>query len=195
MSEDKVDYEKLKTQLKYYKKHVSDGYVINWKTTRFLIKLINTMKPQRVLDLGTGWSSYILRFGDAEVCSLDTNEKWVEKTRGFLEMHNLDNGYIGLLEDYALPTEPTYDLVLLDTQPGRERHKLFPVVKKCCKGIIVFDDWQTWRIREPAIEFFKDWEILELEERTKDSYDRFIAVAYRDLEYRRIINKVFEEWT
>ena len=171
-----------------YTKTVSEaGWPISWKVSTFLISLMNKVKLNRILDLGSGWSSYLLRLGGAEVWSIDTDAEWLEKTRGFLTQFNQLNGHFGLLEDFEFPTEQTYDLVLIDSKPGRKRYEMFTSIKRCCKGIVVFDDWNNDKIREPALKAFSDWKIQNLERETKDRWGRFIAVAYRGKEYHVVM--------
>lgn len=177
-----------------YTKTVSKaGWPIGWRVSTLLIGLMNKMKLNRILDLGSGWSSYLLRLGGAKVWSIDTDAKWLEKTKSFLTQFNQLNGHFGLLEDFEFPTEQTYDLVLIDSKPGARRYEMFPSIKRCCKGIVVFDDWNNDKIREPAERIFNDWNIQNLERETKDRWERFIAVAYRGTDYHAVIELLKEE--
>lgn len=160
--------------LEYIKTVSSKSYAISLELSYLLLQLMSRLKASRILELGTGWSSYVFRQGKAEVWSIDTDTEWMEKTCAFLLKHKCLNGHFCLLEDFKF--ENKYDLVLVDIKES-ERLPSFPFLKKCCSGVIVFDDahWEDYpeRIRKA----FRDWTLVDLKKLTLDSYGRYAYAA------------------
>ena len=164
---------------KFYVSHVSiAGYAISLEASKAILDLMVKYKPETILDLGSGWSSYLLRLKGAEVWSVDTDKQWLEKTKVFLKQFDMFNGHFNLLKDFNF-WEHNYDLVLVDHKPGRERYKLFELIKYCCNDIVVFDDCQNDGIRSHAKRVFSDWQFTSLAESTMDGWKRYICYAQK----------------
>ena len=64
----------------------------------FLMVACETIKPKSVIDLGSGFSSYVLRkyrqkyLKSMEVYSVDTWEKWLNKSREFARKQSVNIG-------------------------------------------------------------------------------------------------------
>lgn len=168
---------------RFYVENVSTpGYAISLQLSRYLICLMDNLKPNRILDLGSGFSSYILRLKGAEVWSIDTDKKWLEKTKRFLKRFNMFNGHFLLLNDLDFSARQ-YDLVFLDTTPHIDRYKLFNSIKQCCTGVVIFDDTHpkpAYKGYTEKIEkSFKTWKIKNLSRETMDEFGRYAYAAFR----------------
>ena len=154
--------------LEYVKDVSKPEWAISWQLACFLDKTLKQLKPKRILDLGSGFSSFVFRSNCAEVVSADKDPTWLERTREFLVKHklNTDNvveGFEGIAGDF--------DLILLD-YAIEDRVKLFEFVREHAK-VIVLDDMHFKLYREEVAKFFKDDLVFDLKEETMDTFGRY----------------------
>jgi len=159
--------------LQYIKDVSSPVWAISWELAVYLDKLIQELRPNRILDLGSGFSSLVFRrYEQAETTSVDIDPLWLEKTRLFLEDHQLSTANMHLMQDFKF--EGDYDLILLDAGLAqKDRGPLFEKCKQHCSGIIVLDDMHMPDYRAAAHHFFKNDLIIDLKLDTIDSYQRY----------------------
>lgn len=92
--------EKLKP---FYEKYTNgpnaistDGMAISLETATFMYYLCDTYKFKTLMDRGSGFSSFVLRLYadeqdfDVKVYSIDDNKEWLNKTKEFLKLVDLD---------------------------------------------------------------------------------------------------------
>ncbi len=75
----------------YYNQYIStissQEWAISFELSTFLMILCDVLKPKRILDCGSGFSSFVFRYymsnvtPEPEVWSVDTSPEWLEKTR------------------------------------------------------------------------------------------------------------------
>ena len=146
--------------------------VVAWELIEFLERLIVQMKPKRVLDLGSGFTSYFFRQYPIEVWSVDHDPKWLEITRDFLKHHGVDDERLVLLDEFQF--EGMYDIIIIDTGPTEmDRVKLFGPAREHCSGVIIIDDIDDEELRVATQEFFKDDIILDLKSEVSDRRGRY----------------------
>jgi len=173
----RMDFKELRKTYRNYTQTVSPTYSISWRASVYLLELIEKLKPKRILDLGSGWSSYLFRLDGAEVWSADHDRMWLEKTKTFLRKFSLEDERLIMIEDVNWGLD--YDLVLVDHGPTtRGRAELFGRIKACCTGVVVFDDAEIHGYNEDIKASFKDWRLEWLRKRTMERR-KFLAVAYR----------------
>ncbi len=99
----------------------TEDMAVSLELAAFLLVLCRVKQPNRVLDLGSGYSSFVLRKyaaerGDVHVASVDDDAAWLQRTVGWISVHEL--GTAGLDEWQAfkvrLGSEDPYDVVLYD---------------------------------------------------------------------------------
>lgn len=163
----------IKKAYREYVSNVSDDiWASSWEVSRYMMDLVELRKPKRILDLGSGFSSYALRQSDAEVWSVDTDKDWLEKTGKFLRDHGVSDENMVAMDDFEFTG--MYDLIFLDIGLAqRDRAPLFQKVLDHCSGAIILDDMHSQEYRRQAKEFFKDCEIVDLREETLDKYLRY----------------------
>jgi predicted O-methyltransferase YrrM len=111
----------------------------------YLWELLEARRPRRAADLGSGFSSYVLRLyakrrdPEVEVFSVDDDAGWLERTRGFLETEGLSTERLMLWEDFSAGE---LDLVLHDlgTMPTRAATLADAISRVRPGGAIVLDD-------------------------------------------------------
>jgi len=162
--------------LRYVKEVSSQEWAISWELVVYLDKLIRSLKPKRILDLGSGFSSFLFRFTDADVTTVDTDAEWLKKTEVFLneykrpitKMYHLT---FPINEELKKVVQEPYDLVLLDLGIAeKDREQMFPLLNG---KVLILDDMHFAEYRARAQEFFRNRTIFSLQDDTKDAYDRF----------------------
>ena len=92
----------------------------------FLMVMCKDIKPKKVLDLGSGFSSYALRYyknkydNDMEVWSVDSNNKWLLKSRQFIESFKLSTDHFYVWSDIK-DMDEKFDLIFLDIDVSKRR--------------------------------------------------------------------------
>jgi len=132
-----------------YTSRVSDANMsISFKMVTYLWDTIQKLKPHRILDLGSGFSSFVFRLyakksrHDVVVFSVDTAKKWLRGTEKFLLKHDLDTERLVLWKNLAKDMPGGFDLVLHDLADIRRRMKVMNAVAEAAKpgALIVCDD-------------------------------------------------------
>lgn len=148
------------------------GRTIAWELVEFLDQLMLWLKPKRVLDLGSGFTSYFFRQYSTEVWSVDHDPKWLEITRDLLEHYGVVDERLVLLDEFQF--KGMYDIIIIDTGPTEmDRVKLFEPARKHCSGAIILDDINSVELQAAAREFFKDDVIFDLWSDVADIYGRY----------------------
>lgn len=131
---------------------------VSWESARYLRQLCDALGPTRVLDLGSGFSSLVLRHyaSSAEhavsVVSVDDDPRWLDRTREFLGEHGYAEGELRLWSDFEVVPGETFDVVFHDLAMGALRETAMAVAVRCLSphGVIVFDDAQHLGHRRAA---------------------------------------------
>lgn len=119
----------------------------------FLGVLCEQLRPQRILDLGSGFSSYVFRAYARSlsptdpprvVWSIDQSRPWLDKTRAFLRRHDADGPYLTTWDEFAAtsPAPASFDLILQDFATLDARLAMLDRVVDLCRPgtLIVIDD-------------------------------------------------------
>jgi predicted O-methyltransferase YrrM len=99
-------------------------------------------KPRAILDLGSGFSSFVFRKSGARVKSVDDQPAWLERTRAFLAAKRLPVEELCALDQLGAADRGAYDLVFYDlgSMETRERHLETALAAAAPAGWIVLDD-------------------------------------------------------
>lgn len=160
--------------LRYIKEVSNQDWTMSWELAVYLDKLIRALKPKTILDLGSGFSSFLFRCSNAKVTTFDLEAEWLEKTKKFLEQYELSTKdmhhltYTG--EQMELLKQP-YDLTLMDL--GIAEHDRTPVFPLLNSKVIILDDMHIGEYMLEAQKFFNNRTIFSLKDDTKDAYDRY----------------------
>jgi len=111
----------------------------------FLGVLCEQLRPRRILDLGSGFSSYAFRACSdqaAAIWSIDQQRAWLDKTRGFLQRHGADTPHLATWDDFIATSPAPFDLVLQDFATLDVRVRMLDRVIDLCRpgGLLVIDD-------------------------------------------------------
>ena len=119
----------------------------------FLFFFTRLMQAQNILDLGSGFSSYVFRLSAQQtnhvvVTSVDDSEFWLRETKRFLEKYNLDDLHLWSLNQYLEEHSAmsTQDLCFLDMGDIGLRQRLLPGLLSNVyhnKMVLIVDDFHV----------------------------------------------------
>lgn len=141
----------------------------------------------RVADLGSGFSSYLLRRyalerRGVEVASVDDSEEWLGRTEKFLVEHDVPTGNLWGPDEFRSYPE-LFDLIVHDYSSGEEREAMMVHAADHLApgGFILFDDAQHegHRMAMCATARMYGFELLDVWEQTVDRVGRFGLLARR----------------
>lgn len=174
----------------YVREVSSAAMAASLRTAAVLLWLCRRLRARRALDLGSGFSSYVLRAWLAEsgapgqVLSVDDSAEWLERTGRFLASQSqpatglLDWGRFRL---EASRLEP-FDVVFHDLAGGPLREEAMPIAFACVRrpsGVILLDDAHHAGHRRAMrrLARMNGFDLFSLRRVTLDSSRRFAMLA------------------
>jgi predicted O-methyltransferase YrrM len=166
----------------------SPAYAISLPLASFLMRLADERRPGRLLDLGSGFSSYVFRRYAAaagpgvEVYSVDDDASWLAKTRAYLTREGVATE--NLIEWERLADRGTgFDLVLHDLGTVASRFETVPRALELVTpgGLLVLDDLDVTPYRHRIAKLVED-EAVRAEDVTPETLDergRYSWVLHR----------------
>jgi hypothetical protein len=160
-----------------YCSHVSPAnWALSYRASMWLWRAIERWNIRTAVDLGSGWSSLLLRLHPRLewVASVDVNDDWARKTEKFLDRHGLPCSVL----PWAVTKPTPAQLVIFDL--GGEREKTLEQATEWVSsgGLLFVDD-----AHRPAYRAFvegwaraRGWSVTDLREQTADIYGRY-AIA------------------
>jgi predicted O-methyltransferase YrrM len=172
--------------LTYTSKISSPEMALSFELTRFIYRLSKAYRPKKVLDLGSGFSSFVLRKYakdnlEVEVFSVDDDEEWLQKTKNYLTTHDLSTRNLFSLDEFiAEPRRGKFDLILLDLNfvEKRKNYLVFALQLLNEKGVLIFDDaHKVEYLREVKIATKNEaGTLFSVRKQTLDEFGRFSLV-------------------
>lgn len=147
-------FDELRDVYSYYKQTVSPGNsAISLQVAAFLIAAVQNKNAKRILDLGSGFSSFVFRRNPrCEVTSVDSNKKWLERTRSFLRKQRVDDTRLLTWDEFEVIADIGYfDIVFVDIRPISRRVEQFERLLSLCSpgGVLIYDDYHKEHLRKP----------------------------------------------
>jgi predicted O-methyltransferase YrrM len=170
---------------------VSTGdMAVSWETACLLYALACMLRPREALDLGSGFSSYVLRKYAAQsgheclVTSIDDNRHWLDQTRAYLQRKGLNGEQVDHWDEFCRQAPiGKFDLVFHDLGDMEQRAAALPMVLKCLapRGVLVLDDMHKSVYRRTAERqaVREGWRVLSARRQTLDGIGRFSEIALR----------------
>lgn len=139
----------LREAYEIYLREVSTAdMAVSLETSRFLYAMSKLKRASRILDLGSGFSSYA--FGlyslnvepHAHVYSVDDDEKWLNKTRDFLIGRHIPNNHLMDWNSFVKSPPSTFDLIFHDLGNMNLRTESLPFIISLLdkSGVLILDD-------------------------------------------------------
>jgi predicted O-methyltransferase YrrM len=152
---------------------------VSWETAHFLWSLCQVLRPQRILDLGSGFSTFIFAmYGEALVLSIDDSPSWLERTRTYVGSSSVEFGSLDALHAMREP----FDLVFHDigitavsSTPLRVSLMQKAADRVTSKGVLVLDDMHKKPVRSAA-QALTGGDLFNLRPITGDRWGRFSSL-------------------
>ena len=134
--------------LEYTSTVSSPGVAISSQLAGFLLVSCRLLRPARILDTGSGYSSYVLRRyaaetgGETHVTSVDDDAEWLAATRAFLASKELDDDDLLSWDDFSKKSATGYDLIVHDMGHMNTRARTLAQAMRLVRpsGILILDD-------------------------------------------------------
>jgi hypothetical protein len=132
----------------FYVKNISRAdMAASLQLVSVLLKLCRDTAPHKLLDLGSGFSSFVLRYYAKNypmtaVWSVDDDIQWLNKTKDYLRQNDLNAANVVPLPEFIHGNVAGFDIVLLDLNFVEVRKNYITLAIERCKagGILLFDD-------------------------------------------------------
>jgi predicted O-methyltransferase YrrM len=153
---------------------------VSLQTAAYLLWLCRHTDARGVLDLGSGFSSYVLSHYAASspavrVVSVDDDTAWLDRTREFLARTGLREHELCSWDEFR---QDGFDVVFHDLASGAKREAAMPTALSAGR-IVLFDDMQHDGHRRAAQTASRSAgrRLHSLRSITLDAINRFAAVA------------------
>jgi predicted O-methyltransferase YrrM len=169
-----------------YVKHISSpDRAISLQMAAFLSALCERHRPVSILDLGSGFSSFVFRAyaqTHAAVWTVDDDPNWLERTAQFLTARLVPTNNMALWQEGGWRDEG-FDLVCYDLGGMTTRAQALPEIlqKIGDTTILVLDDMHKEEY-VPTVERelrTGQWRYFDARSHTMDHYGRFCGVVLR----------------
>jgi predicted O-methyltransferase YrrM len=181
----------LPTRHARYIANVSDSaHAISLELARFILEVASEDHAKRLLDLGSGFSSYVLReyaagVPDAVAWSVDDDPAWLEKTHAFLVSEGLSTEHLYNRSEFLTLGSTngvgTFDLVVHDLSTVRSRHGTIQFVLGLVRpgGALILDDMDVDAYRRHARSELDaaGAKHVDVKDRTLDARNRYSWLA------------------
>jgi len=175
--------EELRPAYEYYIKNVSRAdMAASLELAAAMLALCRLRRWQRVLDVGSGFSSYVFRryardTPGVTVVSVDDDKEWLNRTSGFLEGQNVSTDNMFWLDDFLRTDHKPFDCILHDQNFVEVRILRVPDVlsRLATDGLLIFDDVHKPDYRSNLLDILRKQEgtTFSLKPVTLDGYGRY----------------------
>lgn len=182
--------ESIAPELEAYNREISSAEMaVSLQSASLLAALCKLTRPARVLDSGSGFSSWVLRRftqqpDPVEIWSVDDDERWLEATRAYLNEHKMHDQRLLTWNEFAATDERDFDLIFHDL--GQAREIRVAVLTEVCErlslhGLLLLDDFHKRGFRVPARRILRGagFDVVCLRSLTLDGFGRYAALARR----------------
>jgi predicted O-methyltransferase YrrM len=185
------NYQKLKP---YYEEYITtisnDKMAISLELSAFLMTICELFKPKSILDLGSGFSSFAFRLyitnliQKPTIWSVDDSQEWLEKTRMFLDKHNIYSGNLTSWSSFMEQNHNKFDMILHDLGTMEVREKTINDVLMLSNpnGMIILDDIHKYNFHMHTKHILakSNFRSYSLTFFTKDKFGRYSMLATND---------------
>ncbi len=173
----------------YVREVSSEDMALSLQTAVLLELLCEVLQPRRALDLGSGFSSFILRRAGQrlgfpqEVLSLDTDPAWLERSRAYVREQGLSDTGFGLWDSAPESGHGVFDLVFFDMDRPPARNGFLPSVlqRHCRPGTaLLLDDLHMPGFRVFALDTLMAVNLVHVDCRryTMDRFGRYASLFF-----------------
>jgi hypothetical protein len=179
----------LPSYKEYISKVSSEIMAISLELSVFCILICDMIRPQKIVDFGSGYSSYIFRslpsILDKDyqpvIWSVDDSTEWINKTKTFLSSYNISSDNVISWDAFIEGDLGLFDFILYDLGGFEFRKEnLLHIMKSCDKnGIIIFDDMHSAEYGRYLNKVLKESNCTcyDLRYYSKDKFGRYSKLA------------------
>lgn len=159
------------------------GMAISIETATFLAYVCSATKARRVLDLGSGFTSYVLRCVADEAVSVDDSPEWLARTGDFLTEYKVPVTGLKLWGDWVSDPGDPYDVIIHDYSAGKKREAAMwnAAANLAPGGVLIFDDAQhdSHRAEMLKVAACHRLRMVDIREVTEDEVHRYALMAVK----------------
>ena len=186
---DEYKHKILPTYEEYISKVSNEIMAISLELSVFCILMCDMMRPQNIVDFGSGYSSYIFRSLTSiidenyqpTIWSVDDSEGWINKTKKFLGSHNISSDNVITWDAFIQKNLGPFDFILYDLGEFEFRKEnLKQIIKSCDKnGMIIFDDMHSAEFGRYLNKILKksNCTCFDIRYYSKDKFGRYSQLA------------------
>lgn len=160
-----------------------DQWAVSLELARVLWHACHRKRPETILDLGTGFTSYVFRLHQkiadpsCLIYSVDSDEQWLEKTRQFLSAKSLSVSNLWLWPEFLKGPRMKFDMIVHDLGGTRLRTEAIKSVleRSGPKTLIFLDDMQrdAYRRHVRKAVAAAEGRVFHLMQQTLDRHGRY----------------------
>lgn len=144
-------------------------------------------KPKRVVDLGSGFTSFVLRryaakAGGCEVWSVDDDAAWLGRTRDYLAEMEQDRAHLMVWSEFIKTAPRDFDLVVHDAGSMQFRADNLGAALDLARsgGLVLLDDIHRFEYRAHALQLLAERGYRFLSVRAlRDGYGRYPYTVFK----------------
>lgn len=164
---------------------------ISLELSSFLWFVCLTTNPKLILDLGSGFSSFIFRYYQKTinpkcvVWSIDDDVNWLERTRDYLMLKNVSTRNLCEWQSFREKSNNLIkaNIILLDLAASKQAR--IDALPNICNytnrnTLLIMDDLHKPLFHEAAVSYVKSESLkyLDLKDYTLDQYERYSWLMY-----------------
>jgi hypothetical protein len=185
----KYEHKILPSYKEYISKVSSEIMAISLELSVFCILMCDMIKPQKIVDFGSGYSSYIFRsltsIIDKDyqpvIWSVDDSEEWINKTKTFLSSSNISSDNVISWDAFIEENLGLFDFILYDLGGFEFRKKNLQYIINLCdkNGMIIFDDMHSAEYGRYLNKTLKktNYTCFDIRYYSKDKFGRYSKLA------------------
>lgn len=177
---DNKEWNSIVDKYYYYISNIStESMAISLETSRLLYYYLKNNRVQRILDFGSGFSSYLFRSIHENVITVDDDLNWLEKTKMFLNDNKVYDSDLYHLGENAWK-ELKYDFIFVDLNFIEERVKHIKLILTLTQenSVIIFDDVHKLNYLKELNKKLNTQKGYILNKITFDKFGRYALIYY-----------------
>lgn len=192
LDENTINDYKIKLE-PYYSKYIQEisrpDMAASLELASFLYAICKLNQFHKLLDTGSGFSSFVLRMYAKEtpgvrVFSVDDDEAWLEKTKDFLKQYQLDTQNVYTLKEFLERKESDFDCILHDLNFVEVRINYVEQIISMAKkgGLIILDDVHKPDYLNAVLTKIENMKLKMyiLKNATLDRYGRYSLAVFKE---------------
>jgi SAM-dependent methyltransferase len=159
------------------------GMPVSIQTAALFAYVCCETKATRILDLGSGFTSYISHVLSDEAVSVDDSREWLDRTGSFLDGYKVGSDGLMLWDDWQASPGGPYQVVIHDFASGATREASMSTAVQVLaeRGVVIFDDanHETHHAEMLRVADAAGLRFVDVTQETLDECGRYALMAVR----------------